>query len=96
MRCAPGFIEGSWRLFAPGIRRGGTERVGMIGRSIRFGAMAVLLAMTLAGCGVRGALDGPGAKSKTGAGGLSSATKQPGEPVEKPKHRDFVLDGLIR
>ena len=51
--------------------------------------------MTLAGCGVRGALDSPGAKSDA-AGAVSSATKQPGEPVEKPKHRDFVLDGLIR
>ena len=68
----------------------------MIGRSIRFGTMAVLLAMTLAGCGVRGALDSPGAKKGAGSGALSSATKEPGEPAEKPKHRDFVLDGLIR
>ena len=68
--------------------------MGMIGRSIRVGTVAALLAMTLAGCGVRGALDSPGAKSNSGA--VSSATKQPGEAVEKPKHRDFVLDGLIR
>jgi len=68
----------------------------MIGRATRYGAMAVLLAMTLAGCGVRGALDGPGAKKNAGAGALSSATKEPGEPAEKPKHRDFILDGLIR
>jgi predicted small lipoprotein YifL len=68
----------------------------MIGRSTRVGMMAVLLAMVLAGCGVRGALDGPSAKKAAGAGSLSSATKQPGEPAEKPKHRDFVLDGLIR
>ncbi len=64
--------------------------------SIRFGAVAVLLAMTLAGCGVRGALDSPGAKKAAGSGAVSTATKAPGEPAEKPKHRDFVLDGLIR
>jgi predicted small lipoprotein YifL len=68
----------------------------MIGRSIRIGAVSALLAMVLAGCGVRGALDSPGAKNGTGKGVLSSATKEPGEPAEKPKHRDFVLDGLIR
>jgi predicted small lipoprotein YifL len=68
----------------------------MIGRSIRIGAVSALLAMVLAGCGVRGALDSPGAKNGTGKGALSSATKEPGEPAEKPKHRDFVLDGLIR
>ncbi len=68
----------------------------MIGRSTRVGVIAALLAMALAGCGVRGALDNPGAKTGTGTGALSSATKEPGEPAEKPKHRDFVLDGLIR
>ena len=69
----------------------------MIGRSTRVGMIAALLAMALAGCGVRGALDGPSAKKAAGeSGSLSSATKQPGEPAEKPKHRDFVLDGLIR
>ena len=66
----------------------------MIERSTRVGLIAALLAMTLAGCGVRGALDSPGAKSSTDK--VSSATKEPGEPAEKPKHRDFVLDGLIR
>jgi predicted small lipoprotein YifL len=55
-----------------------------------------LLALALAGCGVRGALDSPGAKQNAATGGLSSATKPPGEPAEKPKHRDFILDGLIR
>jgi predicted small lipoprotein YifL len=67
----------------------------MIGRSTRVGMIAALLAMALAGCGVRGALDGPSAK-RPGNGALTSATKQPGEPAEKPKHRDFLLDGLIR
>ena len=68
----------------------------MIGRSTRVGMIAALLAMALAGCGVRGALDSPGAKKNGASGALSSATKEPGEPAEKPKHRDFVLDGLIR
>lgn len=67
----------------------------MIGRATKFAVLG-LLAATLAGCGVRGALDNPGAKSSSGAGAVSSATKQPGEPAEKPKHRDFFLDGLIR
>lgn len=67
----------------------------MIERSTRVGVIAVLLAMALAGCGVRGALDSPGAK-KDATGAVSSATKEPGEPAAKPKHRDFVLDGLIR
>lgn len=96
MGCASGSSLGFRRAFAPGHGRGGTERVGMSGRSIRFGAVAVLLAMTLAGCGVRGALDSPGAKKDAGLGAASSTIKQPGEPAEKPKHRDFVLDGLIR
>lgn len=67
----------------------------MIERSTRVGMVALLLAMALAGCGVRGALDSPGAKSGVDKVS-SSATKEPGEPAEKPKHRDFVLDGLIR
>jgi predicted small lipoprotein YifL len=67
----------------------------MIGRATKFAVLG-LLAATLAGCGVRGALDNPGAKSSSGSGAVSSATKQPGEPAEKPKHRDFFLDGLIR
>lgn len=68
----------------------------MIEQSIRIGMAALLLAATLAGCGVRGALDGPSAKSSSGTGSLSSPAKAPGEPAEKPKHRDFILDGLIR
>lgn len=68
----------------------------MIERATKFAVLG-LLAATLAGCGVRGALDNPGAKSSSGSGAaVSSATKQPGEPAEKPKHRDFFLDGLIR
>lgn len=71
-------------------------RVGMIEQSIRIGIAAVLLAVTLGGCGVRGALDGPSAKSGAGTSAVSTAAKSPGEPAEKPKHRDFILDGLIR
>jgi predicted small lipoprotein YifL len=67
----------------------------MIGRATKFAVLG-LLAATLAGCGVRGALDNPGSKSSSGSGAVGSATKQPGEPAEKPKHRDFFLDGLIR
>lgn len=68
----------------------------MIGRVTQIGAVLGLLAMVLAGCGVRGALDNPGATSNGGGNGASASSRQPGEPAEKPKHRDFVLDGLIR
>ena len=68
----------------------------MFEQSIRIGVAAILLAATLAGCGVRGALDNPGAQSGSGTGSLASPAKAPGEPAAKPKHRDFILDGLIR
>ncbi len=81
---------------AVGREANGSRRVGMIEQSLRIGVAAILLAVTLAGCGVRGALDGPSAKSASASGAASTAAKSPGEPAEKPKHRDFILDGLIR
>jgi len=74
---------------------GAVERVTMIARVTGIGIVLGLLAASLAGCGVRGALDGPSAKSKSGTSTLTAPTKV-GEPVEKPPHRDFLLDGLIR
>lgn len=54
------------------------------------------LALVLAGCGVRGPLETPGA-TKDASGTKAAATKTaPGEPAPKPPHRDFILDGLIR
>ena len=67
----------------------------MIARVAGIGILLGLLATSLAGCGVRGALDGPTAKSKSGANTLTAPAKV-GEPAPKPPHKDFLLDGLIR
>ncbi|MFN3743616.1 MAG: hypothetical protein ACK4TL_02810 [Hyphomicrobiaceae bacterium] len=79
----------------PGAEPGSGKRVAMIGRVAGVGIVLGLLAVSLAGCGVRGALDGPSAKSKSGASTLTAPAKV-GEPVQKPPHRDFFLDGLLR
>jgi predicted small lipoprotein YifL len=67
----------------------------MIARVAGIGIVLGLLAASLAGCGVRGALDGPSAKTKTNANTLTEPSKV-GEPAPRPPHKDFVLDGLIR
>jgi hypothetical protein len=67
----------------------------MIARVAGIGIMLGVLAASLAGCGVRGALDGPTAKTKSGSGALTAPAKV-GEPAEKPPHKDFLLDGLLR
>ena len=67
----------------------------MIARVAGIGIVLGVLAISLAGCGVRGALDGPTARTKSGTGALTTPAKV-GEPAEKPPHRDFLLDGLIR
>jgi len=66
----------------------------MNARVASVGIVLGLLAASLAGCGVRGALDGPSGKSK--AGTTLTAPAKVGEPAEKPPHKDFLLDGLIR
>lgn len=71
------------------------ERVAMIGRVAGIAIVLGLLAASLAGCGVRGALDGPSAKTRTSANTLTTPAKV-GEPAPKPPHKDFLLDGLIR
>lgn len=67
----------------------------MIGRVAGIGIVLGLLAASLVGCGVRGALDGPTAKTRTGANTLTEPAKV-GEPAPRPPHKDFLLDGLIR
>jgi hypothetical protein len=66
-----------------------------IARFAGIGIVRGVLAGSRAGCGVRGALDGPTAKTKAGSGALTAPAKI-GEPAEKPPHKDFLLDGLIR
>jgi len=68
----------------------------MIARVAGIGIVLGVLAASLAGCGVRGALDGPTAKTKTTGTGALTAPAKIGEPAEKPPHRDFPLDGLLR
>jgi predicted small lipoprotein YifL len=67
----------------------------MIARVAGIGMVLGLLATSLAGCGVRGALDNPSANGKSGATTTAAAAK-PGEPAPKPPHKDFFLDGLLR
>jgi hypothetical protein len=67
----------------------------MIARIAGIGMVLGLVAVSLAGCGVRGALDGPSAKTRTDASTLTPPAKV-GEPAPKPPHKDFLLDGLIR
>ena len=56
---------------------------------------ALILAMGLAGCGVRGSLEAPeSAKNKATADATSGQGKPEGE-APKP-HKDFFLDGLLR
>jgi predicted small lipoprotein YifL len=67
----------------------------MIARVAGIAIVLSLLAASLAGCGVRGPLDGPSAKSSASTNKLTEPAKV-GEPAPKPPHKDFILDGLIR
>lgn len=62
--------------------------------ALRIGLAAGILAFGLAGCGVRGALENPDAKSATTATADSGQGKKEGTAL-KP-HKPFVLDGLLR
>ena len=56
---------------------------------------ALILAVGLAGCGVRGSLDKPeSARDQATADATSGQGKPEGE-APKP-HKDFFLDGLLR
>lgn len=59
--------------------------------------IASLLALTLAGCGVRGSLEAP-AQAKAEGTATSPDSKGSAEGTAGPKkeHRPFVLDGLLR
>ena len=57
--------------------------------------MALMLAVVLGGCGVRGSLENPGkAESQSTASADSGQGKKEGE-APKP-HKGFILDGLLR
>lgn len=67
----------------------------MIARVAGIGIVLGLLAVSLVGCGVRGPLDGPTAKTSNRANTLTEPSKV-GEPAPRPPHKDFPLDSLIR
>ncbi|MGE3064228.1 MAG: lipoprotein [Hyphomicrobiaceae bacterium] len=50
---------------------------------------ALALALSLAGCGVRGSLEPP-------PGAKAEAAAEAGKPGEPPPHKGFILDGLLR
>lgn len=56
-------------------------------------ALAAVLALAMAGCGVRGSLEAP-PKVKDTADAESGQGKPEGA-TEKP-HKGFILDGLVR
>lgn len=60
----------------------------------KFG-LAVLVALALAGCGVRGSLEPPPGAKEDKAAKADSGQGKPENATPKP-HRDFILDGLIR
>lgn len=57
-----------------------------------------MLALTLAGCGVRGSLDlPPEAKAQREADKRAAdAAKKSGTPAAPRPHEPFILDGLLR
>ena len=59
--------------------------------------LAAALAMTLAGCGVRGSLEAP-AQAKAEGTATSPDAKGSSEGTSGPRkeHRPFILDGLLR
>ncbi len=59
--------------------------------------LATLLAVTLAGCGVRGSLEAPAqAKAEGTAASPDSKGSAKGTAGPKKQHRPFVLDSLLR
>lgn len=59
---------------------------------------AVLVALAVTGCGVRGSLEAP-AEAKAAGTAASSESADPGENSATSKttaHKPFILDGLIR
>ncbi|MEQ8823014.1 MAG: lipoprotein [Filomicrobium sp.] len=59
--------------------------------------VAAILALTLAGCGIRGSLDAPPQAKAEGAA-TSPVAKGSAEGTAGPQkqHRPFILDGLLR
>lgn len=65
---------------------------------VRAGVLtALLLAGTVAGCGVRGALEAPPEAKVAGEAASADQADSGANSAAKPKpHKSFVLDGLLR
>ena len=60
-------------------------------------ALAGLAVALLAGCGVRGNLEPPGAANAPASDTATADSGQGKKEGEAPKpHKDFILDGLLR
>ena len=58
---------------------------------------AATLAVSLAGCGVRGSLEAPAeAKAEGKASSAEAADAGPNSAAAPKPHRGFILDGLVR
>lgn len=69
----------------------------MIGSCFRTGALAALLALSLAGCGVRGSLEAPAEAKAAGTAKSPEAAATGSNSAAPPKpHEGFILDGLLR
>lgn len=55
----------------------------------------VVLALGLAGCGVRGSLEAPHSAKAESTAQADSGQGKPEGAAPKP-HKDFILDGLLR
>ena len=64
-------------------------------RSAKFLGLALMLATSLAGCGVRGSLDTPQA-AKNDATADANSGQGKAEDAAPKAHKPFVLDGLLR
>ncbi|MDX2155962.1 MAG: lipoprotein [Hyphomicrobiaceae bacterium] len=57
--------------------------------------LSAVLAIALAGCGVRGSLENPQTAEAKQKAAADSGQGKPEDAAPKP-HKDFILDGLIR
>jgi predicted small lipoprotein YifL len=63
--------------------------------AIRWSLIMALLAVGVAGCGVRGSLEAPPEAKAEKTAAAQSGQGKPEGAAPKP-HKDFILDGLIR
>jgi predicted small lipoprotein YifL len=62
---------------------------------LRAVSVSSILALMLAGCGVRGGLDNPPEAQASPTADAQSGQGKPEDAAPKP-HKGFILDGLLR